>query len=242
MKFELQLLYSHLQHHATSKRHNNRQTHDDKDAVINDAHRKTQKDFFIKYFPLTLFVRVQRVTQSFRVKGSWRPKITEIFWPRSYGRQRCVFLVFHGCLTGTLSVGCSFPYHIFTPTGTRTQLSSTVQFVGLILPSNTHAVIWTRLHTSASSSDIWRPGCVTSAILEWPVWLSSSGNNCHAVQRSLSSGASVYESIMRFLLPRPISSANFRTRDFLLTAIRICHFLPVHHHEWYFWPGQQVKT
>ena len=43
----------------------------------------------------------------------------------------------------------------------------------------------------------------------------SSGNNCHAVQRSLSSGASVYESIMGFFLPRPISSANFRPRDFL---------------------------
>ena len=34
--------------------------------------------------------------------------------------------------------------------------------------------------------------------LEWHVWLSSSGNNCHAVQRSLSSGASVYECIMGF--------------------------------------------
>ena len=51
--------------------------------------------------------------------------------------------------------------------------------------------------------------------LEWPVWSSSSGNNCHAVQRSLSSCASVYESIMGFFLPRPISSANFRPRDFL---------------------------
>ena len=34
--------------------------------------------------------------------------------------------------------------------------------------------------------------------LEWPVWSSSSGNNCHPVQRSQSSGASVYESIMGF--------------------------------------------
>ena len=51
--------------------------------------------------------------------------------------------------------------------------------------------------------------------LEWPVWSSSSGNNCHPVQRSLSSGASVYESIMGSFLPRPISSANFRPRDFL---------------------------
>ena len=50
--------------------------------------------------------------------------------------------------------------------------------------------------------------------LQWPVWSSSSGNNCHAVQRSLSSCASVYESIMGFFLSRPISSANFLPRDF----------------------------
>ena len=50
--------------------------------------------------------------------------------------------------------------------------------------------------------------------LEWHVWSSSSGNNCHAVQRSLSSGASVYECTMGFFLPFPISSANFRLRDF----------------------------
>ena len=41
--------------------------------------------------------------------------------------------------------------------------------------------------------------------LEWPVWSLSSGNNCHAVQRSLSSGASVYESIMGFFF----SSSHF---------------------------------
>ena len=44
---------------------------------------------------------------------------------------------------------------------------------------------------------------------------SSSGNNCHAIHRSLSSGASVYECTMGIFLPRPISSANFRPRDFL---------------------------
>ena len=36
--------------------------------------------------------------------------------------------------------------------------------------------------------------------LEWHVWSSWSGNNCHAVQRSLSSGASVNECIMGFYL------------------------------------------
>ena len=32
------------------------------------------------------------------------------------------------------------------------------------------------------------------------------------------------------------------TRFPLITAIRMYHFLPVHHLEWHFWPGQKVKT
>ena len=43
--------------------------------------------------------------------------------------------------------------------------------------------------------------------LEWHVWSSSSGDNCHAVHRSLSSGASVYECTMGFL-PCPIFSVK----------------------------------
>ena len=42
--------------------------------------------------------------------------------------------------------------------------------------------------------------------LEWHVWLSSSGNNCHAVHRSLSSGASVW--LYRGILPCPILSTK----------------------------------
>ena len=50
--------------------------------------------------------------------------------------------------------------------------------------------------------------------LEWHVWSSSSGNNCHAVHMSLSSGASVYECTMG-ILACPILLANFLPRDFL---------------------------
>ena len=50
--------------------------------------------------------------------------------------------------------------------------------------------------------------------LEWHVWLSSSGSNCHAVQRSISSGASVYECTMGFFtLSHFVSQAC--QRDFL---------------------------
>ena len=77
--------------------------------------------------------------------------------------------------------------------------------------------------------------------LEWHVWLSSSGNNCHAVQRSLSSGVSVYECIMGFL-PCPISSAKSAhaiSFDYwpleCVTSFR-CITL-----EWHVWPGRRSK-
>ena len=71
--------------------------------------------------------------------------------------------------------------------------------------------------------------------LEWPVWSSSSGNNCKAVQRSLSSSASVYESIMGFFFTSSHFISQFPpTRFPLITAIRMCHFLPVRHLEWHF--------
>ena len=57
--------------------------------------------------------------------------------------------------------------------------------------------------------------------LEWPVWSSSSGNNCHAVHRSLSSGASLWSGT--FTLSHIISRAH--QRDFFrLLTIGMCHF------------------
>ena len=68
--------------------------------------------------------------------------------------------------------------------------------------------------------------------LEWPVWSPSSRNNCHAVQRSLSFGTSVYESIMGFFFTSSHFISQFPPKRFpLITAIRMCHFLPVRHLE-----------
>ena len=64
--------------------------------------------------------------------------------------------------------------------------------------------------------------------LEWNIWSSSSGNNSHAVHSSLSSGASVYECTMGFYLV-PYRQPSPPTRFLLITAIGMCHFLPVHH-------------
>ena len=74
--------------------------------------------------------------------------------------------------------------------------------------------------------------------LEWHVWLSSSGNNCHAVQRSLSSGASVYECIMG--LSHFVSQICLHD-FFQLLAIGMCHFLPVHHFGMAYLAGSKVN-
>ena len=143
----------------------------------------------------------KRVTQSLRVRGSWRPNITEIFWPQSYGRQHCVFLILHGCSTGALEfysagVLAFLITSRLSPSPTLLACLNCPQFVGLILPSNSHAVIWICLRyffRYLATGNVSLP-----LTLKWPVWSSSSGNNCHPVQRSLSSSASAYESIMGF--------------------------------------------
>ena len=56
------MLYSHVQYNNAS--------------II-----KTQEDFFIKYIPLNLFARFEKVIQGLRVRGSWRPNRTAIYWP-----------------------------------------------------------------------------------------------------------------------------------------------------------------
>ena len=95
------------------------------DAINKDARRKTQegrrrKTSLQKYIPLTLLQGFERVVQGLHVSGSWRSNIncnilTPLLWP-----PRCVFLVL--LMLGSTpsgfprapSVGCGFPYHIWS--------------------------------------------------------------------------------------------------------------------------------
>ena len=105
------------------------------------------------------------------------------------------------------SASCGFPYHISSKTSPPT-LTGTLSWLSYII--------------------VPRPLDRLLDFLEWHDWSSSSGNNCHAVHRSLSSGASVYECIMGFTLSHFISQIHPRDL-FRLQAIGMCHFLPVHH-------------
>ena len=97
---------------------------------------------------------------------------------------------------GPLPLGGGFPYHILSPT----RLTPT----HLILSLPSYIIVQSPTQSPTQS-------------LEWHVWSSSSGNNCHAVQRSLSSGASVYECIMGFYLV-PFRRPNPPTRFLSITG------------------------
>ena len=129
------------------------------------------------------------------------------------------------------------------PSSTLLNCLPSVQYVSLILPSNSHVVIWTRLHASAISSDIWRSGCVTSAIF-------GMARVTTIERKQLSCSSEV--TLLRCVRPWEyngifLTSSHFirqipSTRFPLTTATRMCHFLPVHHLEWHFWLSQKVKT
>ena len=109
-----------------------------------------------------------------------------------------------------------FPYHILSAPSLDSNSSGAPEgpfgLVWLSLPHLVYNSNWLLVLTELYNSST--PTQSPTQSLEWHVWSSSSGNNCHAVQRSLSSGASVYECIMGFFLPCPISSAKSHLRDF----------------------------
>ena len=127
------MLYAHLQHH-------------------NDTIRR-RKTSLNKYVPLTLLQGFERLCRVLLWEGAGDRTETVIFWPQTYGHQRCVFLVllmFHRRSRGPLcwvmafftesyqhllrtsthqgpkapSAWCGFPYHVSSPTGTQLNLTS----------------------------------------------------------------------------------------------------------------------
>ena len=174
----------------------------------------------------------------FTVRGSWRPNITEIFWPQTYGRHVVSFLFSRAAQSeasgplcwmlafftasyqhllrtpNSIGVGCSFPYHI----SSQTVWNST---------GNSTGPLGVELSWNRNSIELARRTQLSYIM----------------VQRSLDLWNRMLD---RHQAEITVSSSNFisqfpPTRFPLLTAIGICHFLPVHHLEWHFGPGQKVK-
>ena len=135
------------------------------------------------------------------MRGIWRPNITATYIDtHSFGHRRCIFLVLlmlnrrpGGAALGWV-LACSTTsclYLVWTPT--------------VWLP------VLTELYNSSTSTQS------PTQSLECHVWSSSCGNNCHAVQRSHTSGASVYECIIGFYLV-PFRQSNPPTRFLSITG------------------------
>ena len=150
----------------------------------------------------------KRVTQGFTVRGSWRSNITATYidppllWPSALCLSRSPepkargpsFLLSAGFLYHILSLthllsNCSGPQ---LHQGSRGPLRPGVAF-----PTTSYYQLPEFL-SSPSYIIVQSPTQSPIQSLEWHVWSSSSGNNCYAVQRSLSSGASIFECIMGF--------------------------------------------
>ena len=126
-----------------------------------------------------------------------------------------------------------------SPLARWTQLTGT-QLVGLILPSNSHALIWTRLHDyfrylgtgMCHFSFLWNGLCDRHRA---EITVIQFRGHFLPVRQSMR----VYRI---FFTSSHFISQFPPTRFPLITATRMCHLLPVHYLEWHFWPGQQVKT
>ena len=177
------------------------------------------------------------------MRGSWRPNRTAIYWPLLLWPWALCLSRSLGLLNrrpgGSLCWMLAFLYHILSlthlisdsiggPEGSFCWVvafptTSSLQLPDFLSPPSYIIVQW------------------PTQSLEWHVCSSSSGNNCHAVHRSLSSGASVYKCTMGFL-PCPIFFSQTRLRDFFselpsewVTSFR-CITL-----EWHVWSGRQVN-
>ena len=180
----------------------------------------------------------EKVTQVLRVRGSWRPKIRCNILTPTLMAVNTVSILFSWYSTGgpqAHSTGwwLSLLHLISIISGPQTPSGFPRAPFGRVWFSLPHLVynsvrsltgtgtnltsVLTELYNSSTPtwSPTRSPTRSPTQSLKSHVRSSSSGNNFHAVHRSLSSGASVYDCTMGIFLPRPISSANFRPRDFL---------------------------
>ena len=231
--------------------------------------KQTSEDFFWKICTSHFIVRVRKwLLRVLLWEGVGDRTKTSIYWPHSYGHQRCVFLVL--LMLNRRPGGSAFCWVLaFSTTSCHQQVSETTEgplgrewlslphliskfsgpqlirgLKGLLRrafsTTSYHQLLWTPTVSLPVLTELYNSSTSTQS-LEWHVWSSSSGNKCHAVQRSLSSGASIYECTIG-ILPCLISSAKSAhaiSFDYwpleCVTSFR-CITL-----EWHVCPGQRSK-
>ena len=208
----------------------------------NDTIIMTQEDFFNKICTSHFIARVRNgLLKVCMWEGVGDRTETAIFWPpllwpstlglsRSPDAQPEALgstLLGAGFLYCILSATSLFPNSIGVPEGPlgRVWLSLPQLVYNSVSNCNCNCPLTSVLTGLYNSST---PTRLPTWSFQSHAWSSSSGNKFHAVHRSPSSAALVYECIMGFILSHFISQIHPRDL-FRLLAIGMCHFLPVHH-------------
>ena len=237
------MLYSHMQIHIYiyTEHHND---------TIN---KETSEDFFINTCTSHFIVRVRKGCVGFYCE---RELETEQNWnilTPTFMAVNVVSFLFSGCSTGgpeAHSTGWWISLLHLISIFSGPQLLRAPRPFGLVWLSLRHLVYnsvrsLTATHLTSVLTELYNSSTPTQSptrSLKSHVWSSSSGNNCHAVDRSLSSGASVYEYTMGIFFTSSHFVSQFPpTRFPLITAFRMCHLLPVHHFGMAFLAGSKVK-
>ena len=210
---------------------------------------KTQEDFFNKILCTSHFIaRVRKGCVGFYCERGLETEhncniLTPLLWP-----SRCVFLVLlmlnrspRGSLCWVMTLFIASYQHLLWSPNSIGVPSGPLGWVWLYLPH----LVYLRPISLELELQLARKTQLNYIIVRRPLDLWNRMFNrhqaeiTHAVHRSLSSGASVYECTMGIFSSSHFISQFPPTRFPHITAIRMCHFLLVHHLEW---PGQKVKT
>ena len=247
------MLYTHLQHHNDTiiKTQWQRRTQEGR-------RRKTSLTIFTSHF----IARVRKGCVGFYCERELEiEQNCNILTPHSYGRHVVSFL-FSWCSTGgqrgslcwvicyILSVTSQVPkLHrgsrgppgpgVAFPTPSRLQLSRTLQATRLPPPGRrTQLEPEFNSTGSSNSTELYNRSTPTRSLKSnVQAEITVMQFTCHSLP--------VHQSVVyhgNFFSSSHFISQFPPTRFPLITAIRMCHFLPVHHLEWHFWPGQKVKT
>ena len=179
---------------------------------------KTSEDFFKKYtshFICKVCV-CEGVGDRTKTATYWPP----LLWPSA--SISCSPGLLNRRPGGPLSAGCCSLYRILSSMGLVSKLTDFLSLLSYIIVQPPTQYLPMTGHRDVS----------LLLSLEWHVWLSSSGNNCHAVHRSLSSGASVYDCTAGFYLVPYCQPDSPTPMEYALPPYL----------EWHVWRGRRSRN
>ena len=197
--------------------------------------RRTQEDFFKQNIYLSLYCKgSKRVTQGLRVRGSWRPNRTEIFWPPLlWPSTLCLSCSpdAQPAALGSTLLGAGFLYCILSATSLVPKLHRGSR--GHLRPGV--AVSTTLLYNSISNST-----ATATWLLSWLSYIIVWNRMFDRHQAEITVMQFTGHSLRCVSLW--VYHGNFFSSLFpLIVAIRMCHFLSVHHLRMAFLAGSNVN-